>query len=160
VGIFAIIIVLSVTGFEVAGWLRSRNNEVRILQIYTVNLPDGDSLTYKSQALPQAIIGPSDSQKLLVWKRKNGQSQTYPISAIGAGYGEIEFRIRADGKAVWLIDWMDKKVAATLDLATTRFATDGCVMYWGYTGCSDSESPGKPKWATLTGGKSLGRKRF
>jgi len=150
-----------IAGLVAAQWKSlGGKQETILLNSFSVHLPDGDSLSYENRALERRTLGPADTEKILIWHRKDGQSQTYSISSIGAGYGEIEFRMRPDGKAVWLIDWADKKVAAALDLSTTRFTTDGCVMYWGFGGCSDSESPGKPKWATLDGGKSLGRKRF
>jgi len=131
-----------------------------LLHSFSVQLPDGDKLIYKDRVLERQVLGPADSEKVLIWNRKGGRSCEYSISSIGAGYGDIEFRMRHDEKGVWLIDWGNRKVRATLDLTTTRFNTDGCVMYWDDKGCSDSEVSDKPEWATLDGGKSLGRKRF
>jgi len=157
-GIFTLIIALFFIRFKIQE--QKLPQPAKQVNAFTVDLPNGGRLTYQSIALKRIMIGPADSMKRLIWKKKDGQLQEYPISSIGGGYGEVEFRIRADGNAVWLVDCAGKKVAATLNLINTRFTASGGVMYWGDFGYSDSETSATPKWATLTGGKSLGRKKF
>ncbi|BCM88538.1 hypothetical protein IAD21_00371 [Abditibacteriota bacterium] len=128
---------------------------------WTVALPQGGSVTYRNQApRMRPIIGPADTQKILQWTKPDGQSNDYPISFGGGGYHDIELRMRADGKALWLISWDWREVVATLDLQTGTFTGEGVVYHWGVEGQDESAPSGTPAWANLKRGRSLGRKKF
>ena len=127
---------------------------------WRVFLPRGGSGMYRSQPQERLIIGPADTVKTLTWVKPNGSKQDYPISEIGADYQDLEIRIRQDGRAIWLISWDQKKIAATLDLNSGRF-TDGAGDIYDRNGQqNESAQQGIPKWAKMKGGRSLARKRF
>jgi hypothetical protein len=105
------------------------------------------------------ILGPADTDKRLTWIRPYRPRQSYPISFIGAGYDELEVRLREDGQAIWLVSLNEKSVVATLNLRTGKFTSDGGAVYDAQGKQSTVES-GTPGWATMTGGRILARRSF
>jgi hypothetical protein len=105
------------------------------------------------------ILGPADTEKRLTWVRSYGRSQSYPISSIGAGYVELEVRLREDGQAVWLVSLDEKSVVASLDLMTGKFTSASGAVY-DAQGIQSTEESGKPAWARTTEGKILARRSF
>ena len=132
-----------------------------VWQNWAIALSKGGSVTYRNQSPRMRVAGPADTEKLLIWVRPDGQTQEYPISSIGGAYTDIEFRIRQDGKGLFLISWDWKKIIATLDLSSGRFTgDDGTVYDWGADGQNESAQPGHPKWARFNAGRSLGLRKF
>lgn len=156
-----LLIATPVAVYGVGKWL-FWNSYVRevVRQEWSVVLPPGGSVAYRNQSPQMRFMGPADTTKLLIWTKPDGYQQEYPISSIGGDYGDIEFRIRQDGKAVWLVAWDWKEVVATLDLSSGRF-TDGSGTVYDKDGRqNDNAQISLPKWAKLKGGLSLGRKKF
>lgn len=131
-----------------------------IWQNWRVDLPRGGSVTYRNQSPRMRLAGPADTEKSLIWVKPDGKSQEYPISSIGGGYNDVEFRSRQDGRTVWLISWNWNKIVATLDLDNGRFTGEGGAVYDRSGQQNESAQHGHPKWAKMNGGRSLARRKF
>jgi hypothetical protein len=158
-GITVVLAVLA-TGYGVEKWW-FWHNYVRPVtwESWAITLPDGSIVRYTNQSPRMSSFGPADSTKRLTYVRPDGRSREYPISLFGGGYQEIEVRLRADRRAVWLIasDW--KQVVATLDLDSGAFTGEGGVVY-DQEGNQSMDAIGAPAWASLNGGEHIASKRF
>lgn len=138
------------------------NNFIRVVvsDRRSVALPDGGVITYVNQSPRSRLMGPADTKKLLIWVKPDGEVRECPISDMGGGYRDLELRIRADGKAIWLIlrDW--NKIKASIDLSRGRCYGEDGIVYDRDGLQNESTQSGFPQWAQSKGGHLLGLKQF
>lgn len=138
----------------------SAANRLELIYEWQIELPQNGQLTYRAYSYPRMMFGPGDSKQTLTWTKRDGSSHEHLISVAGSRYRDLEFRLRNDHQAVWLVTGKPRYIDATLNLETGRFDMNGLVMFWGEPGYSESERGKIPSWATLDNGKSLGRRKF
>ena len=133
-------------------WLRWHNfGQMVTWDKWTVALPGGGSVEYLNQSPRERLLGPADTKKSLIWTSSGGKGHKYSLGSIGAGYSDLEMRLRGDRHGLWFIDWGQRRIVACLEFNTGRFYSLDSAR---------SEEEGLPLWATWRGGISLGRRKF
>ncbi len=140
-------------------WTSAANHH-DLMHEWEVELPQNGQLTYRVYSLARMMIGPADSKQTLAWTKQDGSSYEYVLSMGGSYYRDLEFRLRNDHSAVWLVAGKQRHVVAVLNLETGRLDMDGPVIFWNEADYGDYGEGKIPVWATPNNGKSLGRKKF
>jgi hypothetical protein len=159
IALLTLVVPAALFGFE--QWLH-RSEYVRpvVWQSWHLTLSQGGAVEYRNQSPRMRTMGPADTTKLLIWTKLDNRTQEYQIDMIGGGYQDLEARISDDKKRIWLIAWDWNQIVATLDLNNGRFTGARGTPYDSNGVQNDMRQSGYPKWATMKGGRSLGRRKF
>jgi len=138
---------------------------------YYVELPDGGRLTY--QRREHGFMGHGAGYEVqVIWITPHGDRHSFQCRKQRVPLEDIEFRLREDGQAAWLVVWNKYArdggpyVRCSLDFATGKFVlTDwqGSPSIIAFAGDSlqdlrkGGQTQDQPEWASLDGGKPLAR---